>query len=245
MINNIANDCEVRWKYVDDLTLGEICKANGRSKAQILIDNVKTKTSVSNMTVNDNCKYSIVTFSFLNSSEPNLLPTISDSLKVSKIKLFGVIITSDLKWEANTTSLVKRGNAGLQMLKLMSKHSAPPDHLFLIFTYFVRPILEYAAPVWRFGLTADQSARLERVQKRALMIVSKQAEMLYEELLTKFKIQTREKRREKLCMDFGRKSLIRPIHKPPPPLNPQPNDPSAGLQSLLTNFSRYAVPTSG
>ena len=95
MINNIANDCEVRWKYVDDLTLGEICEANECSKAQILIDNVKTKASVSNMTVNDS-KSSILTISFLNSSEPNFLPTISDSLKVSKIKLLGVIITSDL-----------------------------------------------------------------------------------------------------------------------------------------------------
>ena len=164
------------------------------------------------MTVNDS-KSAILTISFLNSSEPNFRPTISDSLKVSKIKLLGVIITSDLKWEANTTSLVKRGNAGLQMLKLISKHSTPPDHLLRIFTSFICPILEYAAPVWHFGLTAEQSVRLERVQKRALMIVSKQAEMLYEELLTKFKIQTLEKRREKLCMDFGRKSLIHPIHK--------------------------------
>ena len=52
MINNIANDCEVNWKYVDNLTLEEICEANECSKAQILIDNVKTKASNSNMTVN-------------------------------------------------------------------------------------------------------------------------------------------------------------------------------------------------
>ena len=51
MINNIGNDCEVCWKYVDDLNQGENCEANECSKAQILIDNVKTKASVSNMTV--------------------------------------------------------------------------------------------------------------------------------------------------------------------------------------------------
>jgi len=34
-----------------------------------------------------------------------------------------------------------------------------------------------------------------------------------EELLSKFKIETLEKRREKLCMDFGRKSLIHSFHK--------------------------------
>ena len=172
------------------------------------------------MTVNDS-KSSNLTISFLNSSEPNSLPTISDSLKVSKIKLLGVIITSDLKWEANTTSLVKRGNNGLQMLKLTSKHSAPLAHLHRKFTSFIQPILEYAAPVWHFGLTNEQSARLERIQERALMMVSKQAEMWYKELLTKFKMQALEKRREKLCMDFGQKSLIHPIHKTLFPLNPQ------------------------
>ena len=89
----------------------------------------------------------ILTISFLNSSEPNFLPTISDSLKVSKIKLLGVIITSDLKWEVNTTSQVKRGNAGLQMLKLISKHSTPPENLLHMFASFICLNLEYAAPV--------------------------------------------------------------------------------------------------
>jgi len=86
MINNVANDCEVQWIYVDDLTLGEICEANECSKAQVLLDNVETKASVSNKAINDS-NSSILTISFLNSSEPNFLPTISDSLKVSKIKL--------------------------------------------------------------------------------------------------------------------------------------------------------------
>jgi hypothetical protein len=102
---------------VDNLTLGEICEANKCSKAQILTDNVKTKASSSNMKVNDS-KSSILTISFSNSSEPNCLPTISDSLKVRNIKLLGVIITSDLKWEANTSSLVKRGMLGYRCLSL-------------------------------------------------------------------------------------------------------------------------------
>ena len=52
MVNDIANGCEDLWKCADDLTLGEICETIECSKAQILIDNVKTKASVSNMTVN-------------------------------------------------------------------------------------------------------------------------------------------------------------------------------------------------
>jgi len=35
----------------------------------------------------------------------------------------------------------------------------------------VRPILEYACPVWHTGLTAAQSDTLESVQKRAMRII--------------------------------------------------------------------------
>ena len=150
--------------YADDLTLGEICEANECSKAQILIDYVKIKASVSNMTVNHS-KSSILTISFLN-SEPNVLPTISDSLKVSKIKLLGIIITSDFKLEANTTSLKEGVMLGCRCSSLF-QNIAPLQ----IFTSFI---------VWHFGLMAEQRSMLERVKKRALIIVSKQAKMLYE-----------------------------------------------------------------
>ena len=33
----------------------------------------------------------------------------------------------------------------------------------------IRPVLEYAVPVWHTGLTADLSDQLETVQKRALL----------------------------------------------------------------------------
>ena len=62
----------------------------------------------------------------------------------------------------------------------------------------------YGIHVWH--RQAWKSSENDEMMK--LMIVSKQAEMSYEELLTKFKMQTLEKRREKLYMDFGRTSLI-------------------------------------
>ena len=94
----------------------------------------------------------------------------------------------------------------------MSKHGASPDHLLLIFTSFICPILEYAAPVWHFGLMTEQSARI----KIALMIVSKQAEMLYEELLKKFKMQILKKRRETVH------EIWKKISDPPNPQTPFP-----------------------
>ena len=142
----------------------EICEANEAnlwSKAQILIDFVKAIATVSNMIVNDS-KYSILTISFFNSSWPNFQPTISDSLKVSKIKLLGVIRTSDLKWEANATNLVKwvvlacgcwSLCRNIEPLQINSS-----EYLHILFAQFWNIQLLYG--IFR------TSARLKRVQKR-------------------------------------------------------------------------------
>jgi hypothetical protein len=58
----------------------------------------------------------------------------------------------------------------------------------------------------------EQSARI----KIALMIVSKQAEMLYEELLKKFKMQILKKRRETVH------EIWKKISDPPNPQTPFP-----------------------
>ena len=89
----------------------------------------------------------------------------------------------------------------------MSRHGAPTKHLFRIYISFIRPNLEYGAPVWHFGLTVEQTTRLEKIQKRALIIASKVSERSYEELLREFEITSLHDRRLKLCMEFGVKSL--------------------------------------
>ena len=43
--------------------------------------------------------------------------------------------------------------------------------LLHFYTTVVRPVLEYACPVWHSGLTVAQSNLLESVQKRAIRIV--------------------------------------------------------------------------
>ena len=84
------------------LPLEKICEETDCSKAQIFIYNVKNKAPVSNMTeMKENLLLKLFNFKIV-------LNQIS--YQVSKIKLLGVIFTSDLKWEANTTGLVKRGN---------------------------------------------------------------------------------------------------------------------------------------
>ena len=39
------------------------------------------------------------------------------------------------------------------------------------YTAIIRPVLEYACPVWHSGLTAGQSKAIENIQKRALRTI--------------------------------------------------------------------------
>ncbi|XP_071492116.1 uncharacterized protein [Diadema antillarum] len=47
----------------------------------------------------------------------------------------------------------------------------PTDDRVSVYVGFIRPLLEYACPVWHSGLTAAQAGLLERVQKRALRTI--------------------------------------------------------------------------
>jgi len=47
----------------------------------------------------------------------------------------------------------------------------PTTDLLHFYTTVVRPVLEYACPVWHSGLTVAQSDLLEYMQKRAICIV--------------------------------------------------------------------------
>ncbi|KAI8506722.1 hypothetical protein Bbelb_151630 [Branchiostoma belcheri] len=72
-----------------------------------------------------------------------------------------------------------------------------------VYCGFIRPILEYCAPVWHHGLTRKQTATLERVQKRACRIILGQKYTDYTTGLQMCKLETLEKRRAVLCTKFA------------------------------------------
>ena len=45
------------------------------------------------------------------------------------------------------------------------------DDLLVYYKIMVRPIIEYACPVWHAGLTSGKGDLLEQIQKRAIRII--------------------------------------------------------------------------
>ena len=124
---------------------------------------------------------------------------------VQKAKLLGVIITDDLKWDENTTALVKRANARLELLRKVASFSTAWEDLKCIYILYVRSILEQSCVVWHSSLTEDNSNDLERIQKCALKIILGNKYNNYDDALQELDLQSLKERRKDLCLTFAKK----------------------------------------
>jgi hypothetical protein len=91
--------------------------------------------------------------------------------QVSEAKLLGVWITDDLKWEKNTTELVKNSYARMTIRRKLNKFAVSTEDLVNIYVLFIRSRLEYSAVVWHSSITQGEQIELERVQKVALRLI--------------------------------------------------------------------------
>jgi hypothetical protein len=88
------------------------------------------------------------------------------------VLLLGVNISSDLRWDEHVDMICAKASKRLHYLSLLGRSSVRHADLLLYYKTIVRPIIEYACPVWQSGLTEEHRQRLEAIQRRALRIIS-------------------------------------------------------------------------
>lgn len=84
----------------------------------------------------------------------------------NSVKYLGVYIQSDLKWHHHTLEITKKSNKALGLIT-RCLFNASSDTKMISFNTIVRPILEYASPVWS-PYNKGLIAKLETVQRRAV-----------------------------------------------------------------------------
>ena len=126
---------------------------------------------------------------------------------VKEIKLVGVFITDDLKWQRNTEYICNKARRKLWLLRRMKTLNLSTMQLFDVYTKEVRSILEMAVPVWHGGLTQKQSKEIERVQKVAFRIILTNKYRNYENALKSLDAETLHQRRINICKSFATKNL--------------------------------------
>ena len=235
--SNHSADCvgeQDRYKFVDDLTILEIVNlltvgiTSFNLKAQIPNDipdhnqfippnNLKSQDHLHNInqwTINQKMKINqkkskTIIFNFTKNYQfTTRLDLNGESLEVVKeTKLLGTIIQNDLKWDSNTSKLVKSANARMRLLHKLSEFGAPRSDLVAIYTSYIRSILEQNATVWHSSLTNENQEDLERVQKSAFKVILKQKYKSYNEACIILNLEPLYKRRQELCTNFAIKSV--------------------------------------
>ena len=90
---------------------------------------------------------------------------------VTAMKLLGVVIQYNLKWDQQIDSMVAIANTRKYFITILKRSGVQLGDLVRCCCTFVRHLLEYAAPVWHPGLTIQQSDVLEQVQRQVLRVL--------------------------------------------------------------------------
>ena len=191
-------------------------KINGE-KCQILISNFSRDTAISpadDVTIN-------------NTSIPI----------VTSLKLLGVHITSDLKWDTHVRHITKTASRKLFMLSTLRQFNADQDDLRAIYISFIRPTLEYCSQLWHPGLTKQLSDDIERVQKRACrMIIGHDNFVNYDSACRQLNLDPLHRRRETAFGKLAADIVANTNH----PLYPHDQDNSKPRP--LRRLRRFVVP---
>ena len=262
--NSIGSSVPVddRYKFVDDMTIMErislvnvgLATYNVRShvpshiphhnqiipgqhlKSQEYMEDIKKWTEDNKMKLNEKkTKNMIFNFSTNKQFSTNIVVNGEVIQTVTEAKLLGTILSEDLKWEKNTQYLVKDSNKRMRLLHNAVKFTRNTQHLRQIYMLNVRCKLEQAAPVWHNSLTKSDCSSLERVQKTALKVILRERYSSYENALKTLKLDSLERRREKLTLNLAKSCLKIEKMKKLFPLNGKEH------QMVNRNFNKFKV----
>ena len=135
------------WKYVDDTTMAEYVPKNHTSNIQDAISVLATQSYANKFQLSESkCKEFRISFA---KCEPVLAYIIVNGNPIERvlcIKLLGLNISSDLKWNNHTSEIIKKTSARLHCLRQLKRANIATKELITF--YKTRPIIEYACPTF-------------------------------------------------------------------------------------------------
>ena len=162
MTNSLLADWHLRTKFVDDTSAVEILPRNSISLLNMAVSSIQDYAVTHNMKLNPRkCKEMVINFM----NNPNFLinPIVIGDTTVQRVasyKLLGVSIDDDLKWNTHVDHIYKKACKRLYSLRLLKKAGVTATGILKVYVSIIRPILEYAVPVWQ-AISEKQSEKLE------------------------------------------------------------------------------------
>ena len=197
------------YKYVDDTTIFEVCLENEPSAIQDSVDVIVRWTDLNDMWLNsDKCKEMVIDCN-INHQRTSGAPTIIIGERalerVDHAKLLGVTISNDLTWGKHVENIISKAGKRLYMLYQLKRAGISQNGMVKIYISVVRPVLEYACPVWSTSLPKYLSDAIEMIQKRALRAIY--PGLHYDDMLTLLGLKSLKDRRDALCKTYFKRLL--------------------------------------
>ena len=188
--------------------------ADGQSEVQKLLLELNTYVDHHQMKINEK-KTKVILFN--NSRKYDFPPHLGfddnddDVLEVvEELRLLGVVVTSNLNWQAHVDYMCTKAFNRLWMIRRLKPLGATTDELIKVYQTQIRCILEFAVAAWNSGLTKAQINQLERAQKCALAIILQEDYISYSHALSTVNLESLQDRRHALCLKFARKAQKHP-----------------------------------
>ena len=99
-----------------------------------------------------------------------------------------------------TNNIVNKTGKRLYILYQLKRAGITQKDLVSVYVSVVRPVLEYACPVWHTNLTQYLSDNIEVIQKRALTFIFPR--LGYAEILRRINLDMLNVRRESICQKY-------------------------------------------
>ena len=138
---------------------------------------------------------------------------------IYQLKLVGVVITSDLTWQAHVDYTVRRVNSKLWQLARFRRLGAPREKLIQFYVLKFRSILMFAAVCFHHSLTIEQSQKLEMQQKRSCAIILGSEYKNYSCALSLTSLPRLDTLQEEACLKWSVSAQSNPLHSHLFPLN--------------------------
>ncbi|KAK8371864.1 hypothetical protein O3P69_011851 [Scylla paramamosain] len=208
LINSLLQHSSHKVKFVDDVTVFSVnttadLQAN---RLQQLITTINEQCQQLKLIPNPN-KCQLININLLRQGVafPDVHLDANPIPSVDIAKLVGLVMNSNLTWQDHVDHIVKKASKLFFMLFKARSFGATQKQLVQLNCQRIRPVLEYACPVWHSGLTTAQRTTLERVQKRVCRIILGGSYNSYTATLTTFGLLSLEDRRGQLSFSFGEK----------------------------------------
>ena len=107
---------------------------------------------------------------------------------VSTVKLLGVTITQDLKWNTHVENIVQEAAQRIYLLKQIKQADVDPKSLIRLYCSCTTPVLEYACHAFHTSLPQYLSDDIEHIQEKASRIIYQ--DLSYTDLETLYERRT-------------------------------------------------------